>query len=203
MLNSRFNYYWHTSLAKIVFFLLAPLVYGLISRRLTLKGLLGFSGGKKAVKFSLALGAATFFTIIAGYVALRGFFDRQTILSGLFEEGITKSSYPLVFLHIVFVNAFLEEFFFRGFVFLSLFRLGFKKYAFLFSSLLFALYHAAIMDSWFSPPMFALCLAGLGAAGLIFDELSRQGGGIYGGFFVHAGANLAINLIGAYLFYRT
>jgi len=124
------------------------------------------------------------------------------IIDGLAGEGITPVTYPYVFAYIVLINAFLEELFFRGFIFINTFNLGFKRFAYMFSSVLFALYHIAMMNSWFSPGIFLLCLVGLIAAGMLFNELARRCENILGGFFVHLGANLAINLIGMYFMYH-
>lgn len=106
-----------------------------------------------------------------------------------------------MFIHIVVVNSFLEEFFFRGFLFRNLYLGGKKVYAYVFSSVLFALYHIGIFGSWFSPAMVCFCLAGLVVAGLFFCEVDRRCQNIYGGWLIHLGANVGINLIGAVLFY--
>ena len=49
------------------------------------------------------------------------------------------------------------------------------------------------------PVWFALFIAGLAVAGLLFDWLDRKGG-IWSAWLVHASANLAINLIGMRMF---
>ena len=201
MLYSPYNYYFYTSLVKFGLFLSAPLLYYFFSKQGQIKGRFCFKGSKKYMKLSALFGGFTFVFIICAYIVLNKFFDKQMILDGLAKEGITKSTYPYVFAHIVFVNSFLEELFFRGFVFLTIFNLGFKRFAYIFSSILFSLYHISMMNTWFSPQMFLLCLVGLVGAGMIFNELDRRCENIWGGFFLHIGANLAINLIGMYLLY--
>ena len=201
MLGSSYNYYFYTSFAKLGLFLLVPLLYYSLSKQGRFRDLLNFKGNTRYIKISALLGLATFFIIILAFLLLNRFFDRQMILAGLEKEGITKSLYPFVFANIVLVNAFLEELFFRGFVFLNIFNLGFRRFAYIFSSVLFSLYHILMMNSWFSPPMFLLLLLGLIGVGLLFNELCRRCESILGGFFPHLGANLAINLIGVYLLY--
>lgn len=201
MLFSPYNLYWQTSAAKILLFVMTPLLYYKTRGRKAFSGLFNKAKNKAYIKISAALGGAAFILIIAAYFLLNWLFDKDMILGGLKREGITHSIYPFVFINIVLVNAFLEELFFRGFVFFTIFRLGFKAYAYAFSSVLFALYHIAMMGGWFSPPAFIFCLTGLVFAGLVFCRLDEGCGNIYGGLFVHLGANLAINLIGAYLFY--
>ena len=158
-------------------------------------------GKKGSLKIPSVLGIGCLALILIGYTLLSSFFDPNQILSGLRNQQITKSVYPFVFLHIVLVNSFLEEFFFRGFLFRNLYLQGKKGYAYLFSSVLFALYHIGIFGSWFSPFMVVVCLAGLVLSGLFFCEVDRRCESIYGGWVIHLGANVGINLIGAYLFY--
>lgn len=197
MLTTAYNNYWLTSALKTVLFLGAPIVY-YRSVNFKIKQLFSIN---KFFKLFMYLALGTFAVIICGYLLLYNMFDRETILSGLFNQGITKTSYPFVFANIVFVNAFLEEFFFRGFVFLGIYNLGYKRFSHIFSSILFSLYHVVMVGNWFSLPIFALCIIGLVLAGIFFNTLDTKGQGILGGLVTHIGANLAINLIGAYLFY--
>ena len=201
MLGSAYNHYFYTSLAKLILFLAIPLVYIMLTKHERFRDFFRIKGNKKYIKISAALGITTFALILLGFAALYGFFDRQMIADGLAKEGITKATYPYVFVYIVFINAFLEELFFRGFVFAKMFRLGYEKFAYIFSSVLFAVYHIAMMNSWFSPPIFTLCLAGLTAAGLIFCELHKRCECVTGAAILHVSANMAINLIGAWVLY--
>lgn len=196
---SAFNGYWTTSLLKLVLFFGVPMLY-FLKRRETLSLVMQI-GNKKTLKIPAVLGIFCAVLILAGYTLLFSMFDSQKILAGLHAQKITKTVYPFVFLHIVLVNSFLEEFFFRGFVFRNLFLMGKKRYAYFFSSILFALYHIGIFGSWFSPVMVAFCIVGLVVAGLLFCEVDRRCDNIYGGWLIHLGANVGINLIGAYLFY--
>ena len=209
LLKSSFNQYLYTSIAKLMLFAVIPLIYFALFKDAKFKNLFLIfqpnetdkSTRKKSIKAAAILGAAAFIVILIAFVFMNNLFDKNMILDGLAKENITKSSYPYVFLHIVLINSFLEELFFRGFIFLNMLRLGYKKYACIFSSVLFAVYHVAMFDSWFSPPMFAFCLLGLIVSGLLFNEIDRRCNNIYGGFFIHAAANLAINTIGLYFFY--
>ena len=196
---SPFNGYWMTSLFKLILFGVVPLLY-FIKRKNQLFQVMN-RGVKGSYKIPALLGAGCLLLILAGYTLLYSFFDAKQILSGLHAQKITKTVYPFVFLHIVVVNSFLEEFFFRGFLFRQLYLSGKKGYAYLFSSVLFALYHIGIFGSWFSPAMVCFCLVGLVGAGLFFCEVDRRCQNIYGGWFLHLGANVGINLIGAVLFY--
>ncbi len=196
---SPHNTYWITSIGKFLVFGVVPLCY-LAKQRDVLCGVLSF-GNKKALKIPFFMGIGCCFVIWLGYTLLYSFFDSQQIISGLKAQGITKVEYPFVFLHIVLVNSFLEEFFFRGFLFRLSYKRGQKIFSYLFSSVLFALYHISIFQSWFSPAMVIFCIVGLVGAGLLFCEADRRCDNIYGGWLLHLGANLGINVIGAWLFY--
>lgn len=193
------NGYWLTSIIKLVLFLGVALLYFWKNRAILLD-LLRLPE-QKVWKLPGILGLGCILLILGGYYILRHFFDSNQILAGLHNQGITRWTYPFVFIHIVAVNSFLEEFFFRGFLFLNLYRRKKIKYAYVFSSVLFALYHIGMFQSWFSGGMFLFCLIGLVAAGLVFCEIDRRYQSIYAGWLIHLGANIGINLIGAYFFY--
>jgi membrane protease YdiL (CAAX protease family) len=98
------------------------------------------------------------------------------------------------------INSFLEEFFFRGFVFLNVYETGNKGWAYLFSALLFALYHIAIFATWFNIPLMLLALFGLMVIGFVFNYLDTLSNNFLNSYLVHIFANLAIVLIGLALF---
>ena len=154
---------------------------------------------RHSLRLAGALAAGVFVVITGGYLLLSPWLDFSAITDNLgAKEGITAATFPFVALYISFGNSFLEEFFFRGFAFLSL-REFFPRFARLFSALAFSLYHVTIMDGWFSPALFLLLTAALVVAGLLFNWLDRQGT-IWPAWLVHMAANLAINFIGMYLF---
>jgi membrane protease YdiL (CAAX protease family) len=94
-------------------------------------------------------------------------------------------------LYIPIVNAFGEELFFRGFCCRTLDRLGHPHLATYFSAGLFALYHLAIFQTWFSAPLMVLSLGCLFVAGLLLNNLVRRDGHIVGAWLVHALFNIA------------
>lgn len=148
--------------------------------------------------FVLFFGVLTF--LLGGYLILSPWLDLSAIPGNLAaKEGISPSTFPLVALYITLGNSLLEELFFRGFVFLELKALGRDSLAWVFSALVFALYHVFLMDGWFHPFFFLLFTAGLAVGGLIFNWLDRRGS-LWPSWLVHMGANLATNLIGLHLF---
>lgn len=197
-----FNTYLYTTAAKLILFIGFPLIFCIITKKTTIKDIVSLRD-KSALKIPAVLGLASALLIIGVYALMAGLFDSKQIIDGLSREGITKATYPFVFLYIVFINAFLEEFFFRGFLFLNLYRMGYKTFAYTYSGIMFSLYHTAMIDSWFSPFVFIIIMAGLFVAGLVLAEINRRFDNIYGGLLIHIGANIGINLIGAYLFYMS
>lgn len=154
---------------------------------------------RASLKLSAILGIGVFLFLTVGYMILSPWLDLSAIPEQLRLNDITPDNFLLVAAFITVCNSFLEELFFRGFAFLTLRRHASPRFAYLFSGLVFALYHVSIMSGWFHPVWFVLFIAGLAVGGMLFDFLDRKGS-IWCGWFVHAGANLAINLIGMRMF---
>jgi len=155
---------------------------------------------RRAMLPAAGLALAVVLVIWGGYLLLSPWLDLSAVTGNLTaKEGITAATFPLAALYITFVNSLLEEFFFRGFAFLTPRKHGGRLWAWTLSALAFALYHVTIMGSWFHPLFFLLFTAGLAAAGLFFNFLDRDGT-IWPAWLVHMAANLAINTIGMKLF---
>ncbi|MDR1564598.1 MAG: CPBP family intramembrane metalloprotease [Oscillospiraceae bacterium] len=200
LLYSTHNAYLYTSIAKSLLFLLVPVLYFSFTDKSELKKL--FAVNKSKFKLPLVLAFAVLAFILIMFALLKGFIDGGMITAGLANMGISGKNFAFVFIYIIFINAFLEEFFFRGFVFSTLRDKGNKAYAWLYSSALFALYHVSILDGMLSPLFFALIIFALFVAGLIFNFLAQHSGNIFGSLIVHIGANIAINTIGVYYFFN-
>jgi membrane protease YdiL (CAAX protease family) len=150
---------------------------------------------------SLLLGFGVFILILSGYFLMGPLFDFTHVTGALQENmGVNAGNFVLVALYISIVNSLLEEFFFRGFAFFTLKKLVGRRFAYLFSAGAFAVYHIAIMTSWFSIGLFLLLIVSLVMAGLLFNWLNERNGNIYASWMVHMFANLAINTIGFILF---
>ena len=187
------------SAVKVALFLILPFGYSFINKELSLKSL--FMANKKGIGIALLLCIPVYIVILGGYLLLKDVFDFSAVTSSLTGNiGVSKENFPIVALYISFVNSMLEEFFFRGFAFLTLRKAVSEKTAYIFSSAVFALYHIAIMTGWFSAGVFAITLSGLFIGGLIFNLLNSKSGNIYTSWFVHMFANFAINTIGFMLF---
>ena len=191
--------YFVKSAIKLVLFLGLPALYALLDKQLQIKPL--FTPDKHGLKLATGLCVAVYVIILGGYLLLKDVFDFSAITDALTSNiGVHKDNFIFVSLYISFVNSLLEEFFFRGFAFLTLKRVASRRFAYLFSAGCFSVYHVAMMTGWFSPGVFLLMLAGLFAGGLIFNYLNEKSGTIYPSWFVHMFANFAINTVGFILF---
>ena len=126
----------------------------------------------------------------------------ESILEELKNKSkINSNNYLLVAGYFSFFNSLLEELFFRGFIFLGLYNLGYKKLAHIFSAGLFAVYHVAIFATWFNPSLMTICIIGLFIGGVIFNYIDIKSNTIFNSWIVHILADLTIAYIGfIYLF---
>ena len=183
------------SAIKIALFLGIPLLAVFLSPRIHVSRIFRFQ--KKGFLTALLLGLGVYGVILGGYFLVRNFFDFSGIAGTLSQNaGVNRDNFLFVSLYISFVNSLLEEFFFRGFLFMNLKSTAGKAFAQGFSSILFAAYHVAMMAGWFSPWLFALVMAGLTVGGMLFNTMNEKLGGIYSSWLTHMFANFAINTIG-------
>ena len=186
---------------KIIFFLALPMLYFVFWRedRELCKDLFRFR--KNGLLISLLIGAGIYTVILGGYFILRDMIDFSGVTASLTDGmGITADNFLFVAVYISVMNSFLEEFFFRGFGFLTLKRFVPRPVAYLFSPLLFAVYHVGMLVDMFHPAVLALIMFGLVSGGVIFNALNEKFGNLYPSWLAHMGANFAINTIGFLLF---
>lgn len=195
MLHTQFTHYAYTSVFKVILFIMCPMIYFKVSKDGKFRDLFLIKRDKKYLKLSFVLGFSVFAFILIAFMILRPFLDGAMIIDALAKNGITGDNFPFVFIYIVLINAALEEIFFRGFVFMTLYRMNFKRYAHVYSCLLFTFYHVAILKDAVSLGVFIFCIAGLAVAGLIFNNLVTRCKSMTGSLVVHISANLSLNLI--------
>lgn len=187
------------SIIKIVLFLALPFTYAYFGNEINVKKL--FTPKKNGIKILILLGFGIYFIIVFAYLALKGIFDFSAVTTSLNNSvGVNKENFVWVSLYISFVNSLLEEFFFRGFAFISLKEVSSRKFAYIFSSVMFALYHIAMMIGWFDIEIIILAIIGLIIGGMIFNFCNEKSGNIYTSWLIHMFANFAINTVGFILF---
>lgn len=186
---------------KILFFLILPLLFFVIFSE-DFKGFKSlFALEFKGIAKALLLGVAVYAVIVGGYFALRGVIDFSNVTVSLTDNmGITAENFLYVSLYLSIINSFLEEFFFRGYGFVTLKKYVDKRFAYIFSPIMFAFYHTGMMWGMFDIFTFALLSFGLIIGGLIFNYLNDTNGTIYSSWLVHMFANFGINTVGFILF---
>ena len=193
--------YFVKSLIKVVLFLGVPLIYYLINKNeiTTLKKL--FIPRKKSFLISFGLVIVCYVIILAFYFLLKDHFDFSNITKSLTSDiGVNSDNFIYVSIYISLCNSFLEEFFFRGFAFITLKNHMSKKFAYIFSSLIFAFYHIGMTFGWVHIFVFILGFVGLIIGGMIFNYLNDKTDNIYSSWIVHMLINFGINTIGFILF---
>lgn len=187
------------SFIKIIMFLLIPLIYGFFNKAVHVKKL--FQPDKKGIMIALVSGIGVYAVVLGAYLAFKDVFDFSALTKSLNETtGVNKSNFLWVALYISFVNSLLEELFFRGFSFILLKKIVSTRFAYVFSSLTFALYHIAMMIGWFGVPVIVISLIGLFAGGMIFNKFDEKSETIFLSWLIHMFANFATNTIGFMLF---
>ncbi len=187
------------SAVKLLLFLLIPVLFSAYDKELNLKQVI--KPNKKGLTTAFALCIPVYIIILIAYMLFKNIFDFSSVTKSLTANiGVSRHNFVFVAIYISFVNSLLEEFFFRGFAFLILKKFASVRFACIFSSAAFALYHIAMMSGWFSVGVFVITLAGLFVGAMVFNYLNLKSGNIYTSWFVHMFANFAINTVGFILF---
>ncbi len=193
--------YFVKSMIKIILFAVIPMIYFALFRDEVGQMKRLFVPRKKDFLRSLAMGVAIYIVIVGGYFLLRGIIDFSAITGNLTANaGITADNFIYVATYISFVNSFLEEFFFRGFAFITLKNQTNRKFAYILSAALFSIYHAGMTTGWYHVIVFVLGLIVLFIGGCIFNYLNEKCDNIYPSWLVHMFANFALNTVGFVLF---
>jgi len=186
---------------KLFLFGAFPMIYIFKTGDNFLKDSIENKGKILNIGLSNVLGIAVFLLIIGTYIILKQYIDIDTLINEF--EGkykINKSNIVYYGLYITFINSLMEEFFFRGFIFLNIKKLEFRKTAYILSSMAFSIYHIANFQNWFSIALFILVSIGLFVGGIIFNYLDDKQQTFLNSWFVHICADLAIILIGFKIF---
>jgi len=202
LLDARFSLdYASRSGYKILLFLLLPMAYALFVPGFDLFSVFRGSGKKGGFGTPLLLGILVYVLMLGVYVLIKWFLDLGQIEQALSENMlVTKDNFVLIALYISLVNSLLEEFFFRGFAFLKLWKRTGRIFAYGVSAFAFSIYHLSMVKGWTNPLITFLGLLGLFLAGIFFNILNERKGNIYNSYMVHMFANFAINTIGLQMY---
>lgn len=192
--------YFVKSIIKILLFLIIPVSYSIKKSNLLTKKLFNIGSFRTFIK-AICLGILVYGLIIAAYFILKHFIDLRSIQNILHDNlNVSKSNFIYVAIYISFINSLLEEFFFRGFIFLNLHQTMSPIMSYGISAFGFSIYHVAILANWFNPILYMVALASLFVGGLIFNLLNVKNQNIYNSWLVHMFANFAINTIGLMMY---
>lgn len=186
--------YFVKSLIKIIVFLFLPFVcFKMLNRKIFDKS---FSLNKKSIIKLFLLGLLIYTIIIVAYFFTKNIFDYASLVKSLSaDQKVSSNQFLLVSLYISFVNSFLEEFLFRYVSFIKLSKYVKKKFAYIFSSISFAIYHISMIASSFNPILLILSLLGLTIGGFIFNYVDDKDKNIYNSWIIHMFADFAIMTI--------
>lgn len=182
--------YWIRAILKILIFGFPILIY--ILKKNTLK-FLSFEKkiNPKVIYLSIIILIGTFL----GFYIIKDFLDMNEIKEKIHRVSISRFNYIFMYIYIFTVNAFLEEVFFRGFLYLELKKYIKDIYANIFSSILFGIYHIGIVGE-LSLKLAVLSVVGLFLVGIVFNLVNKKRDNIYTSYIMHASSNIAINTIG-------
>lgn len=182
------------SVLKIIFFLLIPIALIKLQKEKVFDESF-LLNGKNILNLSL-LGIIIYVIIMAAFFLTKGVFDYSALVNSLSsDQNVSPKSFIWVALYISFCNSLLEEFLFRFVSFIRLSEYTGKKFAYIFSSGMFALYHIAMVGGSFPVPLMLLALAGLFIGGLIFNYVDAKSKSIYNSWIIHMFADFAIMTI--------
>lgn len=158
-----------------------------------------------SIKTGLRGGAAAVVIILGAFLLLQHLLDFDGIRASLLENFRVRAAvYPAVALAIVVVNPFLEEYFWRGFIYRAFSSLtktrATKRFFMVLTGFFFALHHVVIVSDWFNWWQFLLSTVFLAIVGVLFNWMYERSGSIIASWITHAIADLVIVAIGFHLF---
>ena len=192
--------YWPKSMIKASCFIAAIAAYCLIFKEDAVR-LLNVKKELPSKKLLISM-VFVYLVIITAYPILKERIDLSSIRENLLQkEGLTKNNFIFIFAYIIFINSFLEESFFRGFIYNVFKDQDHPVWGIVYGSLLFSVYHLGIVALWFDPLILAVCIVGLALAGAFLQLVCIREDNLLGSFIVHGCANLAINTIGVLMLF--
>lgn len=181
------------TLIKIPMFLVFPIM--IYKYKLKIKFSVKIKSSE--VKFLVIWSLLVFAVIIAAYGVLSSFVDVSRISEDFSNRiMLSDNSVILAGIYTIFVNSFIEEVFFRGFIFQGLLKSNWNKRAYVYSAVIFATYHMTIFRTWFNFELTALIMFGLFIGGIIFSYFVKRTNSFLSSWIIHISADIAIILIG-------
>jgi membrane protease YdiL (CAAX protease family) len=186
---------------KIIAFLLIPILYFIVNKeeQPELKKL--FKYKKQDIIKGIKIGLPIYILMLISYFMTKNIINFSNVAPNLSKTmGITKDNYYLVALYIPLLNSFQEEFFFRGYGFIQLKKKTSRIFAYIFTSLMFSIYHIGMLIGSFDLIIIILLLIALIIGGCIFNYLNEKNDNIFNSWMCHLFIDLSISTIGLIIF---
>ncbi len=175
---------------KIVSFVLIPVIFHRFFSKWKF-----WKINKKSFSYWINLWLLWALIISITYLLLQNYIDWNAINASLESRGVTITTFIFIFSYIMFWNSLVEEYFFRWVVFNSL-EQNTPKFAYIYSSILFSLYHITLFWTRFKWAILWLALFWLFMGALFFAWLYKKTKWIWWAWIFHILADLSILVIG-------
>jgi len=145
----------------------------------------------------LTLGIIIGSVIWVAFLLLRDRIDPEIIQNLVSQNGLaTPLRYWAACVWIASINAILEEYAFRWFIFRQCERLMSSGWAVLTAAAIFTAHHVFVLRGYFDWPITLLCCAGVFSGGIIWSWCYLRYRSIWPGYLSHALVDVAIFLVG-------
>lgn len=192
--------YISKQVARIFLFVLIPLAIIYFARESSVRKEIQFELPTiKELKIPLIASLVIFVGTIGGYFVIQFMFDATKVIEGLEDIGIGMHNVWLWAIYLSFVNSLIEEFFFRGYIYFALEKKS-TTLAMVVSSIMFSAYHMVLMILLFNVWTVLFTIVGLFIVGLFLAYMNRFGKSFINSWIIHISADIAIVLIGIYMF---
>jgi len=146
------------------------------------------------LRAGLVSGLLIFFGIIAAWLLFgRSMVNAEVVATKARDVGL-GSNYVFLggALYWTFINALLEEYFWRWFVYRQCERLVGARRGVMLSAVFFTIHHAVALAAYVDLTTNVLCNIGIGIGGIVWSSHMRQHGSVWPGYVSHIFADIAV-----------
>lgn len=192
--------YISKQVARILLFVIVPILSIYYIRNSTLKDEIKFGiPSLSELKIPIIASLVIFTGTIGGFFAIQFMFDSSKIIEGLEGIGIGMHNVWLWAIYLSVINSLIEEFFFRGYIYFSLEKRS-KTLAIIVSSAMFSFYHVVLFFLLFNIWTVIFTVIGLFVIGVFLAYMNKYGKSFVNSWIIHISADIAVVLIGIYIF---
>ncbi len=189
--------YWNNTLIKLMIFIPSIILIYILSNKD--KKLINILKIGKIRKSSIIFGFSSMLLIYIGFLITKRYIKYDEIIINLRNIVKSKMHFIYIGIYIALINSFLEEYLFRGILFIYLQEYINKKTAYIISSIFFAIYHISFIQSLANIKIIVFTIFSLCIVGYIFNIFNNikeeKNKNIYNSYIIHSLSNLSINLI--------